>query len=104
MFFVHALHDGNFLRAAGEKSPVLHFFDADHRGIVLEMQGRVEAWRRERGCRSRASPARWFRILNTWTANWPWSTRASARSAESARSGLRFPDDPSFHRRRDNAG
>src|SRR6266446_423522 len=32
------LHDGNFLRTASEEPAVLHFFDADHRGIVLQQQ------------------------------------------------------------------
>jgi len=42
VFLVHALHDGDFLRSAGEESSVLRFFHADHRGIVLQQQGNRE--------------------------------------------------------------
>ena len=35
----HVLYDGNLLGSSGKESTVLHFFDADHCGVVLHKKG-----------------------------------------------------------------
>src|SRR5580704_6557547 len=42
VFFVHALHERNLLRSAGEESSEPHFLNADDRGIVLQQHGNAE--------------------------------------------------------------